>query len=96
MSSLICPKCTLKLPEESTWQKTKLGRNWIKMPGGEWHDCNRDKPFTDPNKKRVRKLFCHECNTRTIDCDEYDCQSCQFDPYFCPKCDSHVSVFDVE
>ena len=93
---MICPKCTLKLPEEATWQKTKNSKNWIKMPNGDWHDCNKDKPFTDPNKKRVSKLFCHECKTQCINCGENDCQLCKFDAGFCPGCDAHVSVVDVK
>ena len=37
-NELICPKCDFKMPEEATWQKTKNGKNWIKMPNGDWHD----------------------------------------------------------
>jgi len=87
-----CPKCSLQLPEKSLWDKTKTGKNWIKLPNGEWHECEENK-FSKPTK---RNYFCHECKSNTLMCDDSDCLLCKFDPSYCTGCKSHVAIFDVK
>jgi len=90
-----CPKCEIQLPEKSLWDKTKNGKNWIKLPNGEWHDCDNDKLSKTKSKITQIQYVCHECKTRTLKCDDSDCQLCKFDPSFCTGCKTHVSIFDA-
>jgi len=87
-----CPKCKLEMPDEATWQQTKHGKNWIRMPNGKWHDCTEDRPF---NTSGSRSYVCHECNSKCMHCEDMDCQLCKFDSSFCTGCQAHVSVFDA-
>jgi len=89
-----CPKCKMVLPQDASWSETKNGKKWIKLPNGDWHNCEENK--FSKSKITKKEYVCHECKNRVLNCDESDCPLCKFDPSYCQTCKTHVSIIDVK
>lgn len=86
---IICPKCKTEL--EANWDKTKNGKNWIKLVTGEWHSCGVEKkpelgePITLTNNEKSKNYKESGGNLRPtsngdlLSANWYECEKCKLD-----------------